>query len=241
MIWKKILKDICDPDGPVEDLEAYLTEKPIKFIMPDSKIEDRYWLIGPYRVLTQLALDLRTDEDMQEAFDECCFGRRFGDLPPQGEGRPKRGFRKTMDRTKPSPVDPAEIAKRRGRNPDQTPRRGDQYKIFRDFYSRKTLEAHHIVEKSMLGAIGRNNGDLDDAEAPCVLVVAELHQQLYTSAVAPYRAAFAAHKNGTQPMKPDEQAALLMSIYKELYVPPHMKDLKAIADIIIRQVRLGKP
>jgi hypothetical protein len=62
-------------------------------------------------------------------------------------------------------------------NPNTDERRSDlkEYAQFKEFYSKKTLEAHHIVEKSILGKLELNDGEVDDAVAPCVLVVAELH------------------------------------------------------------------
>src|SRR5262249_24055528 len=133
------------------------------------------------------------------------------------------------------PVDAALIAMRQGAGANEPPRRSDQFDVFADFYSKKTLEAHHIVEKSILEALGRNRGDLHNDIAPCVLVVAEPHQQMFTPSVGRLRESF------PRQMPPSVQADGLESIYRELYASNQMADLLKIASIIIGQVRLGQP
>jgi hypothetical protein len=191
-------------------------------------------VIGPYEGLTALARELRVDASLRKAFGSACFGRRHTDLPPTGP-QPSGGFRRAIATATPNPADAALIGMRQGVGTSQTPRRADQFDVFADFYSKKTLEAHHIVEKSILGALGRNRGDLRDDIAPCVLVVAEPHQQMFTPNAGRSRASF------TTGMTAGEQADLLETIYRDLYASNPMADLLKIARIIIAQVRLGKP
>jgi hypothetical protein len=232
MIWIEIKNKIC---GAVPDpqFEAYLTKSPVVFTTPNG-VEKRSWVIGPYERLKNLARTLRADAKARAAFGNACFGLRDTDLPPTGS-QPAGGFRKPMETATPNPFNPALIAMRQGANPSQVPRRSDQFDVFADFYAKKTLEAHHIVEKSILGEIKRNKGDLQDNIAPCVLVVAELHQQIYTPEVSRFRTSF---KSG---MSNSAQADLLDSIYKDLYASAQMSDLLQIAKIITGQLRLGKP
>jgi len=232
MIWNAIRTEVCTA-APDVQFEAYQTRKSITFVTP-SGIERRQWVIGPYRGLKKLAVQLRFDKTVRGAFESACFGMRHSDLPPTGS-QPAGGFRRAMRIATPNPVDRTLIAMRRGVNPVQTPRRSDLFDVFAGFYSKKTLEAHHIVEKSILGALKRNKGDLRDVIAPCVLVVAELHQQLFTPEVSRFRRSF---KKG---MSSEMQARLLTEIYEDLYKPPQMAELLKIARIIIEQVRLGRP
>ena len=231
MIWKAIKSQVCAP-APDSRYEAYLTKNPVAFATPSGP-DQRYWVIGPYEGLKKLARDLRTDATTQAAFADACFGRRHTDVPPTG-AQPSGGFRKKMATEIPKPVNPALLGMRQV-DPNLTPRRSDLYNAFADFYSKKTLEAHHIVEKSILGDLGRNKGDLKNDIAPCVLVMAELHQQIYTPEVSRFRASF------TPGMTSAAQATLLTTIYTDLYASPQMADLLAIANVIIGQVKIGQP
>lgn len=233
MIWNHIKTINCLTQKPDDRFEAYLTKNPVPFTTPEGP-DQRYWVIGPYEKLKELARAFRVDATARASFDDGCFGRRHTDLPPTGE-QPAGGFRKKMVVAVPRPVNPALIAMRQGANPPQMPRRSDQFNVFADFYAKKTLEAHHIIEKSILGDLKRNKGDLRDDVAPCVLVAAELHQQIYTPEVSRFRASF------TPGMSSMAQADLLTKIYKDLYASPQMADLLAIANVIIDQVRLGMP
>jgi len=231
MIWSTIKGLVCTA-APDARYEAYLTKNTVAFVV-NGKPENRHWVIGPYEGLKKLARDLRVDASARASFSQACFGRRHTDLPPTGP-QPSGGFRRAMESAVPHPINPALINKRQ-LDPNPAPRRSDLYDVFADFYSSKTLEAHHIVEKSILGDLGRNKGDLRNDIAPCVLVVAELHQQIYTPEVSKFRASF------SPGMSSHAQAALLTTIYTDLYASTQMADLLAIANIIIGQVRLGQP
>jgi hypothetical protein len=243
VIWNAIKSQICTaPPDPHH--EAYLTRVPIAFVV-NGQPENRYWVIGPYQGLKKLARDLRVDPSARARFGAACYGRRQTDLPPTG-APPSGGFRRAMETAIPHAVNQALIAQRAD-PADPAPRRSDLYDVFAAFYAAKTLEAHHIVEKSILAALKRNRGDLGDEIAPCVLVTAELHQQIYTPEVSQFRASF------MPGMSSAEQGRLLRRIYggredaaapavpPGLYAPPQMADLWGIARIIIDQVALGHP
>jgi hypothetical protein len=231
MIWNAIKSQVCVA-APDPRYEAYLTKNPVVFVI-DGKPENRRWVIGPYESLKKLARQLRVDATARASFGRACFGRRHTDLPPTGP-QPSGGFRTAMEGAVPNPISPGLLSMRRvDYNP--MPRRSDLYDVFADFYTKKTLEAHHIVEKSILGDLGRNKGDLRNDIAPCVLVVAELHQQIYTPEISKFRAAF------SPGMSSQAQATLLNTIYADLYASAQMADLLAIAKIIVSQVKLGQP
>jgi hypothetical protein len=233
MIWNAIKSQVCSLTPHDASYEAYLTKKTLTIVV-DGKPVTRHWVIGPCTGLQTLATDLRTKPAARSSFERACYGRRHTDVPP-GSEQPSGGFREPMKTAVPHAVNPALIAQRQGLQPDQTPRRSDLFDVFRDFYAKKTLEAHHVVEKSILGKFGRNKGDLRNDVAPCVLVTAELHQQLCTPEVARFRTAF---KPG---MSSVEQADLLTKIYTDLYAAPEMAALLDIAKIIIARVRVGQP
>jgi len=231
MIWNAIKNQVCDTAAD-RRYEAYLTKRPVAFVI-NGRPENRHWVIGPYESLKKLARDLRVDATTRASFGQACFGRRHTDLPPTGP-QPSGGFRTAIAGAVPNPINPALLSMRQvDANP--TPRRSDLYGLFADFYAKKTLEAHHVVEKSILGDLGRNKGDLRDDIAPCVLVVAELHQQIYTPEVSKFRTSF------SPAMSSQAQAALLNTIYEDLYAPAQMADLLAIVRIIVSHVKLGQP
>lgn len=238
MVWDAIKSQVCTA-APDPRYEAYLTRNPVGFF-DNGKRDDRYWVIGPYegfrrpyKGLTTLAGDLRVDAKAQESFAGACFGQRKTDLPPTGP-QPSGGFRKAIKDAVPHPTNPEFIGQRRD-EPNATPRRSDQYAAFADFYEKKTLEAHHIIEKSILGALGLNKGDLRDHCAPCVLAAAELHQQIFTPNVSSLRTSFSSS------MSNEQRADSLTEIYTELYAAPQMADVLAIAKMIIDYVRRGQP
>jgi hypothetical protein len=223
MVWSKIKTLVCT--GPVMSrYDAYFTKQPVAF----SPVPRR-WVIGEYDHLKKLATALRNDWTVGMYFGGACYGLRHTDVAPTGP-QPKGGFR-PLPPVPDHPVNQGLINMRQV-NPNQTPRESDLYDKYRDFYAQKTLEAHHIVEKSILGTLGHNKPGtgLENHKAPCVLVVAELHQQMFTREVSKFRTSF---HNG---MSEYQQALLLTSIYKDLYASPQMADLLWIANIIIGQV-----
>jgi hypothetical protein len=231
--------------------KSYLTNTPIKFFH-QGKWQDRHWVVGPYLELKRLATDMRAVEEVQQQdFSLACFGRRNTDLPPTGS-QPDGGFRKIVEQALTKRWEEMENNRKAGLpvdvwintwihkrkiNPNTNERRSDleEYAKFKEFYSKKTLEAHHIVEKSILGKLELNDGELANAVAPCVLVVAELHQQMYTREVSKKRDLF------YPGMSSEKQTKTLTEIYegtkveKGLYDTYHMGDLLEIAKIIIKE------
>jgi hypothetical protein len=222
-IWDKIGQS-CD--------EVSLWVPPFFLTKPDR--EARRWVIGRFCDLKGIAPVLRTDEELREAFSELSarFGQRETDLPPAGERVTRIG-----------PLgDPrftiAELKRRYARKRRQpgasqpfAARVTDIHPEHKRFWESRTLEVHHIVEKSMLGALGVNAGDLENNVAPCVLAVAEMHQRLYTPEMASERGSF------SRQMSASAASNLLTKIYDGLYAGPVMTQLNAIAKIIIEEVR----
>jgi hypothetical protein len=229
---------------------------------------DKHWVIGPYKALTDLAVSLKSDEALRDDFTDigAAYGRRHGDVPRDQNPTAPIRFAKAMKRamrawlTGQSPKgwhdpysrdmkakklprsgdDPEAVWKGlTGRNESQESRRTDRFDACREFYKSKTLEAHHIVEKSILGILGLNHGDLDDKAAPCVLVAAELHQQFFTPEVRDYRARFTAPPSDPAKRKEHYVAAAdeLERIYNNLYKPRAFEPLQDIANEIIKHVR----
>ena len=164
------------------------------------------WILGPYSDLKELTDHLRADAELRGRFSAVGgvrVGRRQSDLIPDPQRGP-RSFREAIAGKSPKPVTPplaASIAKRHDGSNSQ--RFNEQFDEVQAFYAGKTLEAHHLVEKSILGRLRVNFGDLADAVAPCILVAAELHQQFFSKESAGTRTLFA------QPHTSREQVELL--------------------------------
>ena len=222
-IWDKI-GQFCD--------EVSLWVPPFFLTKPDR--ETRRWVIGRFCDLKGIAPVLRTDEELREAFSELStrFGQRETDLPRAGERVTRIG-----------PLgDPrftvAELKRRHARKrrlpgtlQPFAARITDIHPEHERFWESRTLEVHHIVEKSMLGALGVNTGQLENNVAPCVLAVAEMHQRLYTAEMASKRGDF------SRQMSASAASNLLTKMYDYLYAEPVMIQLNAIAKIIIGEVR----
>lgn len=224
MIWQGIANN-CDPVPPVFGFPGlYLTA-------PDVTPQAGRWLIGPYNALARLAPQLRTDEQKRDFLADLHvrFGERATDMPPSGSRRPRIG-------EKGLPVLSDHLAERRTNVTAGAPaaRETDMYENAAKFWATQTLQAHHIVEKSILTALTVNSGDLADSVAPCVLLVAEFHQRLFTSEMAGARGQF-------QPTMTGAQAYLeLKKIYDSLYARPVLAELRVIADLINRAARARK-
>lgn len=196
------------------------------------------WIIGPYRELCRLAQELRYNAQVRSVFFDCQarLGRRATDVPPLG-ARSVTGFRSLIKEKSPKSSDETLKEKfsplrTRAEGLSFEPRFTDQFDEVANFYKDKTLEAHHIVEKSILKTLGVNGGELADEQAPCVLIVAELHQRLFTTEVTASRGLF------SKGMKGDDVYRELKKIYDALYRDSVMEDLRDIAEIINREVQV---
>ncbi len=257
-VWELIRTKACTADSLLQPhplYQVYLARQPIHIQPPSaaaaSDWEDRHWVIGSYKELQRLATNLRADESLRILFSEAgaAFGRRHTDVPPTelstGPARFRKDEKKAIKEGKLNPVNLALLKQRVTPGATMDPRRSDLFTPYAQFYSAKTLEAHHIVEKSMLGTLNLNKGAFHDDNAPCVLVVAELHQQLYTPDVSPSR------KQIVKGMKHTDAADRLTEIYAGakpakpgvlpgLYETPQMAGLLEIANIIIERVRASR-
>jgi hypothetical protein len=199
------------------------------------------WVIGPYCLLTEVAQGLKWNEKKKSCFDPdlqtalADFGVRYGardaDVAPQRVAMKKR---KAEVMTKPQKVGPSER------------RESDQYPGLRDFWTGKTLEAHHIVEKGIFKVLRLNKkgSPLDDEYAPCVLAFAELHKRLFTPFFARAGEDDPAIREQFKGIKTGEAVSRkLREVYwdspeqSHLYARPEMSDLGQIAAIICRETK----
>jgi len=192
------------------------------------------WLIGTYREVRQIARSLPSDKALQEKLIalNVRVGRRETDVPPQAlrKGRdPGIGDWGTA-----KVVNVASLLAQR-KDPSNrgktTARVSDLYDPVQTYWAVRTLEAHHIVEKGILGDLHLNKGDLDNNRAPTVLLAAEFHQRLFTSEVAAERDQFKSKLEGAQAY------ALLKDIYDKLYSDLVLESLKEVAEIINSAVK----
>jgi len=213
-----IIAQCCDPK-PIGGYRAYLSR-------------GQKWVIGTYSELRRLTLAWRTDDQLRTSLFNlgARIGRRETDVAPQGDREVKSFKAKVKGK---NPEVPSETlyqkfaSQRTGHQPDRfKPRVTDQYEAAKDYFLDQTLEAHHIVEKSILGVLGMNTGELENKIAPCVLVVAELHRRLFTAEVAGSRRLFAGLSTTVQATRE------LDRIYGDLYKDPVMEDLRKISTII---------
>jgi hypothetical protein len=194
------------------------------------------WIIGPYDELCDVAHEIAPGTAAWGLFKSAGakLGRRGTDLPPFVVGH-LPGFRKKIIGVAPTPV-PQSVRDQRA-DPAQRmigTRGRDQFQAMDAYYLQKGLESHHIVEKSILGKLGVNKGELADVCAPCVLVMAELHRRMYTPGVGSARDAYTSSMTGTA------AATQLDTLFGGLYQDPSMAELKAIATVIIAEAKKRK-
>jgi len=247
VIWQEI-NEVCTSVHNNSTYEARLTKKPAHFLI-DGKLENRFWVIGEYEGdtntslpgLTTLAIDLRNANSVarqNNLFDQTCFGMRYTDVSPSTAERPAPGgIRKA--RNEPWDVSQADldklIALRKDGSGNKDPRQTDKWNAVADYYSKTTLGAHHIVEKSILRNLGLNKGDLSDNIAPSVLVHAELHSLFSRKVTQAERDSYVNLKDNL-----NFAAIKLTDLYNEMYASPQTAPLLEIAKIIIKQVKQGK-
>ena len=210
------IQELCS--GPVVP-KIYLTK-------------EQHWVIGPYHEFIDengVARKLRIDEDLLEKFSGARFGRRAGETLPTGDPT-SGGFREKIEGKAPKQVLlPADVQKKQGVEFDR--RITTHYDEAREFFAKRTLEAHHIVEKAILGYLGVNKGALADHCAPCVLIVAELHKRLFTPDVAKWRGTIASK------MERQEKIKELKVKYEMLYSGDLLAPLREIALLILNSIK----
>jgi len=183
---------------------------------PTSKLTNTYltngfgWVIGPFNQLEDLRELIVAGDPVWADFLKrgAKLGRRATDAGYFGSSR--------------APAFRAAIA---NKPPEKTDKRlTEQYAKADAHWSARPLEAHHILEDKTLEKIGAglNKGDFARNDAPCVLLVAELHQRLITDELRESRHKFKGAS--TAAAKPE-----LISVYTEVYKDPTMKTLQQIA------------
>jgi hypothetical protein len=213
----------CDRfPAPIGFREIYLTR-------PDGTALGGRWLVGPYTTLDRLATALRTNQHLRDLLSEfhVRFGERLADVAPHGPRQARIGPRG-------APVLSDHTAERRTNiNPRASASRvTDQFANVASYWATQRLQAHHIVEKSNLKALGikASLGDiLHDDVAPSVLLAAEFHQRLFTAEMAAQRAQF--HSGLTR----QQISSTLTEVYHWLYARPVTHELRWVADRIIEE------
>jgi hypothetical protein len=201
------------------------------------------WLIGPYWKVCDLRRLVNRDPEKlvpvmsMVSRKELRFGNRDYDVWTPNKALRTR-FRSEIENKLPKIINKDDPYSKLHENLDvYVPRRRtEQYQEIKGFYVHKTLEAHHIVEDSILQKIMKNkspgkklstkDSNLIRSRAPTVLVAAELHQQHFTDKMKDFR------------NKEDFFQAELISQYDTLYSFPNMGDLKDIATKIINSLEL---
>lgn len=206
---------------PDKDFDAYVTH-------------DFGWIIGPYNELCDLAHEIAPGGKTWTKFKGhgARLGRRGDDIPPFVVGHVP-GFRKKIKGKDPLIV-PQKVRNQREDPAQRTTgtRQDDQFPEAADYFEKKGLEAHHIVEKSILGKLGLNSdiakNDFADVRAPCVLVMAQLHRRKFTPGVGSARDDYSSGMKGSAAKKK------LTTLFGGLY--DGMNELDAIAKVIIAEV-----
>ena len=190
-------------------------------------------LIGPYGSLKSYAANLWFDGNERTILRQLHvrFGRREFDTIPS-EKLIEGGFRKLIKGRKITRYEieklMKEYASQRKTLSDSDlefeARITDLFKEASSYFSGITLESHHIVEKSMLGDMKKNTGDLNDAVAPCVLIKGELHRRLFTPEGSTIR-------NGGELFEKK-----LREFYSDLYRSPEFSDMTIAAKVILDNV-----
>ena len=187
------------------------------------------WLVGSYNNLKEVAVQLRVKPElffkMVEDYRTCVrFGSRNTD-EFSSRSILKGGFRK-KNQGKQSGLSETQaktLLSMRKRNRNKNVRITDEYAIVQEWFHRRTLEAHHIIEDSIIKKLDIENKELNRGDAPCVLVVAELHRRRFTPEGQKVR-----DKVTKSTSKKD-----LMEAYRLYDDGFRMEDLIAISDTII--------
>ena len=137
------------------------------------------WVIGSYKVLSKLSVQLREDVGLAERVRRA--GVRFGER--EASDKKEERFYDGTPHTAPL----AKMAIVQDHSPDpgnQGRRRSDRNEGFREYWARMRLQAHHIVEDNLVKKLELDGGEFAHACAPCVLLSAELHQRLFSAGMS---------------------------------------------------------
>jgi hypothetical protein len=183
------------------------------------------WIVGPYNELTGgagLARRLRSEGALRDrlAVRKATIGRRENEELPVGK-RTIYGFRRQIE---------GMLARQLVLPAGQTPRIIQLFDQEDEFYGDATLEAHHVVEKSMLGLLKLNQNELANSVAPCILIVRGLHE-FFTKELTELReqvSSASSQKAGLE---------LMHDRYGELYSGDVLAPMREIAHEVINYAR----
>lgn len=224
MLWQKLEQSqllVPLASGGINLHQVFLTTD-----QPGRLSSDRHhpWVIGSHHVLKKIAADLRVRLELRKRLTELRvrFGDRSIDKPP------------TEPYLKSIPESPLKSNPMPGKPFN---RQRDHHPGVEDFWRRKTLESHHIVEDNIVKKLKQDRGELVRENAPCVLLAGELHSRVFSAAMTRLneRDAFSPILSGPEALKQ------LDALAEELYVHAvtdrqAFQELKLIASIINQEI-----
>jgi len=227
-VWKEIQRQT--DDGRIFPQLLKFSGIRLTKMQRDHRGVEFRWLVGPYAQVRAIAQFLRVDAALQIELTQLYvrFGRRDDDRPPSGE-HPLKGIgdwgpARTFNLSSVHRITRAKTIARVT----------DLYDPVSKYWSMRSLESHHIVEKSVLTDLKLNTDDLADDHAPSVLLTAEFHQRFLTPKLASERGFFKEPKNRTA----SAVCQQLNKIYNDLYPQNSvLSPLRIIAGVIIEVVR----
>jgi hypothetical protein len=184
MLWNQIANlPGCRPVTPRNYSQLFLFKTPL---------DDTGWLIGPYKNMTPLATDLRSNSELREFLSASGvrLGLRDTDVPPAGLERQGRygataqgaNYNQDFTAARANPLAPPV----RGSTPAAANRKTDREANVKRFWDSQTPQSHHIVEFNNLETLEVSHkvglAEMDYLQLPAVLLAAEFHQR-YISAI----------------------------------------------------------
>jgi len=189
-----------------------------------SSNRHRPWVVGRHHVLKRIAAELRVQSDLRERFTglRVRYGDRSIDNPPTEPYL--KSIPESPLKSNPTPGQPFN-------------RQRDHHQGVEDFWRRKTLESHHIVEDNIVEKLEQDVGELVREEAPCVLLSAELHQRAFSAAMTRLNQRDAFSPNLGAPVALKQLGDLAEELYVRAVADRKpFQELKALALIINQEI-----
>jgi len=224
MLWQKLEQSqllVPLSLGGINLLHVFLTtDQPGRL----SSDWHRPWVVGQHHVLKKIAADLRVHFGLRERFTKLRV--RLGDRSI--DNLPTEPYLKSIPesplKSNPTPEQPFN-------------RQRDLYQGVEDFWRRKTLESHHIVEDNIVEKLNQDRGDLVRENAPCVLLAGELHQRVFSAAMTRLNERDAFSPNLSRPVALKQLDALAEELYVRAVTDRKpFQELKSLALIINQEI-----
>jgi hypothetical protein len=207
--------------GGINFQQVYLTTDRPGLLSSDRH---RPWVIGPHHVLTTMAAILRVQLELRKLFTKLRvrLGDRSIDIPP------------TEPYLKSIPASPLKSNPTPGQPFN---RERDHHQGVEDFWRRKTLESHHIVEDNIVKKLNQDRGALVRGNAPCVLLAGELHQRVFSAAMTRLNERDAFSPNLSGPVALKQLDALAEGLYVRAVTDRQpFQELRSLALLINREI-----